>query len=120
MSCIILVAEDDVVVRNSARLMLQEEGHDVLVATDAEEALKLSRDYQGPIDMLLTAVKMPGMDGLALAAQIIKERPHIKILVMSSKIGADQVDDLPFLRKPFSPAAFRDKVREVLNNPDPA
>lgn len=120
MSCIILVADDDVVVRNSARLLLQAEGHDVLVATDGHEALKLSREYQGAIDLLVTAVKMPGMDGLALVAQIISERPGIKILVMSGKIGSDDVNGMPFLRKPFSTAAFRDKVREVLNKPDPA
>jgi two-component system, cell cycle sensor histidine kinase and response regulator CckA len=120
MSCIILLAEDDVVVRNSARLLLQAEGHEVLVATDGQEALKLSREYQGPIEMLLTAVKMPGMDGLALVAQIVKERPGIKTLVMSGKIGSDEVSGLPFLRKPFSPAAFRDKVREVLSKPGPA
>jgi len=55
MSCIILLAEDDVVVRNSARLLPQAEGHDVLVATDGHEALKLSREYQGAIEMLVTA-----------------------------------------------------------------
>jgi len=120
MSCIILVAEDDVVVRNSARLLLQADGHDVLVARDGQEALTLSREYQGAIHMLLTAVKMPGMDGAALAAQIVKERPGIKILVMSGKIGSDEVSDMPLLRKPFSSAEFRDKVREVLNKMDPA
>ena len=115
MSCIILVAEDDVLVRNTARLLLQAEGHEVLVAIDGYEALKLSREYRGKIDMLLTAVQMPGMDGLELVAQIVKERPAIKILVMSDRISSDDVNQLPFLHKPFSNDVFLDKVREVLN-----
>jgi len=114
MSCIILVAEDDVLVRNTARLLLQAEGHETLVATDGYEALELSRQYSGTIDMLITAVKMPGMDGLTLVAQIVKERPGIKILVMSGK--SDEVNLLPFLYKPFSPEVFRAKVREVIKN----
>src|SRR6266496_4006869 len=116
MSCIILVAEDDVVVRNVARLLLQGEGHEVLVAVDGYEALELSRQYQGTIDLLVTDVKMPRVDGLALVEQILTERPRIKILVMSGKFAPDreELKQLPFLQKPFSSETFRDKVREVL------
>jgi CheY-like chemotaxis protein len=118
MSCIILVAEDDVIVRNTARLLLEGEGHVVLVATDGYEALELSRDYNGAIDLLLTDVKMPRMGGLALVEQIRKERPGIRILVMAGKISSeDLTQQLPFLRKPFSADTFRDKVREVLHRP---
>ena len=116
MSCIILVAEDDVVVRNVARLLLQGEGHEVLVAVDGYEALELSRQYQGTIDLLVTDVKMPRVDGLALVEQILTERPRIKILVMSGNFAPDreELKRLPFLQKPFSSETFRDKVREVL------
>lgn len=118
MSCIILVAEDDVMVRNVVRILLQEEGHEVLVAIDGHEALELSRQYQGTIDLLLTDVKMPRVDGLALVEQILMERPQIKILVMSGKMSADreEIKRLPFLSKPFSSDAFRDKMREVLKS----
>jgi len=118
MSCIILVAEDDVMVRNVVRLLLQEEGHEVLVAIDGYEALQLSRQYQGTIDLLLTDVKLPRIDGLALVEQILTERPQIKILVMSGKMsaGCEEIKRLPFLAKPFSSEAFRDKVREVLKS----
>jgi len=114
MSCIILIAEDDVVVRNTARLLLEAEGHVVLVATDGFEALELSRGYNGVIDLLLTDLKMPRMDGLVLSTQILRERPDINILVMAGQLSGDQLTQLPFLRKPFSPEAFRDKVRELL------
>jgi len=117
MSCIILVAEDDVIVRNTARLLLEAEGHVVLVATDGYEALELSRDYNGAIDLLLTDVKMPRMGGLALVEQILKERPGIRILVMAGKMSSEDLTQLPFLRKPFSAEVFREKVREVLHRP---
>jgi CheY-like chemotaxis protein len=120
MSCIILVAEDEVIVRNTVRLLLEREGHEVLVATDGFEALELSRQYHGTIDLVLTDVKMPRMDGLALVEQLIKERPRIKILVMSGQISTvdlDKLRPLAFLRKPFSPETFRSKIREVLKAP---
>ena len=120
MSCIILVAENEVVVRNMVRLLLERDGHEVLVAIDGHEALELSRDYQGRIDLLLTDVAMPGMDGRSLVAQLTKERPGIKILIVSEKISASdlhEVRELPFLHKPFSPKEFREKIRQVLNAP---
>ena len=70
--------------------------------------------------MLLTDVKMPRLDGLTLADQIVKERPNIKVLVMSGIISMSELDPLhqmPFLQKPFSPEAFRRKIREVLDIP---
>ena len=121
MSCIILVAEDDVIVRNVVRLLLQVDGHEVLVAVDGYEALELSRCYQGTIDLLLTDVRMPRVNGIELVEQILMERPRIKILLMSGNMDRDhkEVKKLPFLAKPFSSEAFRNKVREVLAS-DPA
>src|SRR5262249_26184285 len=116
MSCIILVAEDDVLIRNTVRQLLQADGHEVLVATNGHEALELSRDYHGVIDLLLTDVQMPRMGGPALVKQIIKERPGIKVLVMAGRLGRGELSKHSFLRKPFSPEAFRNKVREVLKN----
>jgi two-component system cell cycle sensor histidine kinase/response regulator CckA len=116
MSCIILVAEDDVIVRNTVRVLLQKDGHDVLVAADGYEALELSRDYQGSIDLLLTDMRMPRMGGAALIEQIRKERPGIRILVMAG-LAADRLPQHAFLAKPFSAEVFRMKVREVLDQP---
>src|SRR5437773_10483032 len=89
MSCIILVAEDDVVVRNVVRLLLQGEGHEVLVAVDGYEALELSRRYQGTIHLLLTDIRMPRLDGLELVEQILMERPRIKILLMTGHMESE-------------------------------
>jgi len=116
MSCIILVAEDDVLIRNTARHLLQTDGHEVLVATNGFEALELSREYKGTIDMLLTDVRMPRMGGLELIQQISQERPGIKILVMAGRLTNEELKQLPFLRKPFSPKMFRSRVRAVLGD----
>jgi CheY-like chemotaxis protein len=121
MVCVILVAEDEVMVRNIVRHLLQAEGHEVLAAADGEEALELARQYDGTIDLLITDVKMPRMDGLALVQKLLETRPNIRILVMSGQASGElrgRNVSLPFLRKPFVPGAFREKVRQVLNSPE--
>jgi CheY-like chemotaxis protein len=117
---VVLVAEDEVVVRNIVCFLLHHEGHQVLSAADGEEALALAREYQGTIDLLLTDIKMPRMDGMTLAKRIVGERPGIRVLLMSGKLSSEIREKnvhLPFLRKPFVPAAFRGKVRDVLKGP---
>jgi CheY-like chemotaxis protein len=117
---VILVAEDEVIVRNVVCLLLQREGYQVLSAADGKEALELARQYQGTIDLLLSDIKMPRMDGISLAEHVIEERPGIRVLLMSGKVSAEIREKnvrLPFLRKPFVSSVFRDKVRDVLNGP---
>jgi CheY-like chemotaxis protein len=116
----ILVAEDEVVVRNIVCMLLQHEGYEVLSAADGEEALQLAREYHGAIDLLLTDIRMPRMDGVQLAQQVVLERPGIRVLLMSGKLS-DEIRErnvrLPFLRKPFVPSVFRKRIREVLSGP---
>lgn len=117
MPCTILIAENEVVVRNVARLLLEREDHFVLVASDGADALALSNQYTGEIALLLTALYLPDMDSLNLAAGIRLQRPEIRVLVMAGMSTYQGLTQLPFLRKPFSPTAFRDKIREVLRKP---
>ena len=119
-SPMILVVEDEVLVRNYVCLQLQRDGYQVLAAGDGVEALDVARAYTGTIHMVLTDIVMPRMDGLALARRILKERPGTRILVMSGKLeheGREHSVDLPFIKKPFLPKALREKVQEVLKNP---
>jgi two-component system, cell cycle sensor histidine kinase and response regulator CckA len=119
MHCVILIAEDEVMVRNLVRHILQAEGHEILAAADGYEALELSRRYAGNIDLLITDVKMPRMDGLALIEKLVKERPNIRIMVMSGHVSAEirgRGAGFTFLQKPFPPNAFLTKVREVLGD----
>jgi CheY-like chemotaxis protein len=120
---VILVAEDEVLVRNFVCLQLQRDGYQVLAAADGVEALQVARAYTGTIHLLLTDVVMPRMDGLALARQMLEERPGTRILVMSGRVvseGREQTIDLPFIKKPFVAKLLREKVKEVLKQPPPA
>ncbi len=120
---VILVVEDEVLVRNFVCLQLQRDGYQVLAASDGLEAIEVARAYTGTIQMMVTDVVMPRMDGLALAERMLEERPGLRVLVMSGKLSTEMRGEpntrLPFLRKPFVAKDLRDKVKEVLKNPPP-
>src|SRR4051812_30432113 len=73
---VILLVDDEPLIRNIARIALEAEGYFMLVATDGEEGLLLSRTFSGIIHLLLSDVKMPKIDGLQLAQKLSEERPH--------------------------------------------
>jgi CheY-like chemotaxis protein len=114
MVCVILVAEDEILVRNVVRHILESDGHHVLAAADGAEALQLSRKYQGKIDLLITDIVMPKLDGLGLIREILEDRPNLRVVVMSAWPN-EALSSFPFLRKPFEIAAFRNVVRNVLD-----
>jgi two-component system, cell cycle sensor histidine kinase and response regulator CckA len=116
-SMVVLLADDELVVRSLARSVLTRAGYKVLDAVDGEQALEVSRQYTGPIDLLLTDVKMPKMDGLQLSAQISRERPGIKILLMSGRPSGELIvrgEKMPFLRKPFLPDVLCERLNSLL------
>jgi DNA-binding response OmpR family regulator len=99
---------------------MQREGHLVLSAADGQEGLELSRQYPGTIDLLITDVKMPRLNGTDLCSHLLEERPGIKVLVMSgsdmSEIIRQNVNML-FLPKPFDGEALKANVRAILAPP---
>lgn len=116
----ILIAEDEPVVRNMIRAIIQRAGYSFLVAADGDEAMVLSQAYPDEIHLLLTDIKMPRMNGLDLANKMVETRPEVRILVMSGEVSneirkANLV--LPFLRKPFTPRPFLEKLQEVMAGP---
>jgi two-component system, cell cycle sensor histidine kinase and response regulator CckA len=116
---VILLAEDEAVVRNLVRLMLAREGYAVLTANDGQEALEVCEYFKDPIHLLLTDVQMPRMDGLTLAEKIRDQRPDTKIVVMSGDtrmtILKENTPDA-FLRKPFIPPTLLQCVQKVLES----
>lgn len=115
---VILVADDEVLVRNVVTLLMQREGHYVLSAADGQEGLELSRQYPGPIDLLITDVRMPRMNGMDLCDHLMEERPGIKVLVISAADLNELVSqnvNLPFLPKPFDGDTLKARVREILS-----
>ena len=116
----VLLAEDEDVVRMLVREMLEESGYAVLEAASAEAAIEVSEAHGGQIDLLLTDVVMPGMNGPELAKELSESRPTMRILYTSgftNSAVAEQgvaVEETVFLAKPFSSAALTAKVLAVL------
>ncbi len=117
----ILLVEDEEMVRDLVRIVLQNAGYIVLEAPHGKAALSLSAQHQGPIDLLITDVVMPRMSGRELAEQLKALRPPMKVLFMSGYTDDAVVQhgllaaDVEFLPKPFSPSLLASKVREVLD-----
>jgi PAS domain S-box-containing protein len=119
----ILLVEDEDAVRAVANRVLVLQGYTVLVAASGEEAVALYRSHQGPLDLLITDVIMPGINGAELVRQLGKDRPGLKVLFMSGYTGdaiaAHGVLErgTTLIEKPFTPRALVTKVREMLLRP---
>jgi CheY-like chemotaxis protein len=114
---IILVVEDDDIVRMLIVDVLEELDFKVVEASDAEEALKIVNDSNQAIDLMMTDMGLPGMDGRELATEARKVRPTLPILFASGYAeNIDVPQDMHVIGKPFSIDQLRDKVKSVLNN----
>jgi DNA-binding NtrC family response regulator len=103
-NCTILIAEDDAEVRKFVTTILQDHGFHVIPTSDARQALTKARSYEGEIKILLTDVEMGKLDGFDLRERLLQERPTVKVVVMSGRLGEDfEPQDFPVLRKPFTP-----------------
>jgi CheY-like chemotaxis protein len=119
------VVDDEVQVRTLARDILQGAGYQVLEAEDGEQALQLAASHPGPINILLTDVMMPGINGKELADKLLVGRPEVKAIFMSGR-AAEVISDagvlIPvdaFLAKPFTVERLLNKVRERLEYRSP-
>jgi PAS domain S-box-containing protein len=117
----LLLVEDEVAVRESTREFLTRRGYTVLEASHGEEALGVSREYCGPIDLMISDVVMPQMSGPNLAERLAAERPQMKVLFVSGyaentilRHGKIDVTGC-LLQKPFGLNALARKVREILH-----
>ena len=112
---VILIAEDELGVARMVKDIFEREGYFILVASDGENALRISRQYSGTIHLLLSDINMPKLNGLELREQLLKERSEIKVLLMSG--GPAPVGHIPLLRKPFQPKTLLEKVRMMTKSP---
>jgi two-component system, cell cycle sensor histidine kinase and response regulator CckA len=116
----LLVVEDEEAVRQSASEFLTTCGYTVLQAVNGKEALEVTREYQGTIDLMITDVVMPHMGGAKLAGQLALARPDMKVLFVSGyaettvqRYGSIDITT-NFMQKPFTLKMLSRKVREVL------
>src|SRR5262249_3982342 len=116
----ILVVEDYEAVRELIVSVLRRQGYTVLEASKSREAAELGVRHEGPLDLLLTDVVLPELNGPDLAKRLTTIHPEIKVLYVSGYTGnilhqqTGMKADSPFLCKPFTPAELVSKVREVL------
>ena len=117
----ILLVEDAEPLRRLTQLFLQENGYRVLTAVDGTEAQKVAAEFASPIQLLLTDVVMPGINGRVLAERLAPSHPAMKVLYMSgytdSFIAGHGVLEpgTHLLRKPFTEEILLHKVRDLLD-----
>ena len=121
----VLLVEDEPDLKRLAQRLLEAQGYTVLHAANGQDALNVAREHKGaPIRLVITDVIMPQMDGKVMAEWLKTTYPDLKILFTSgytdeamAQLGVIKAG-INFLAKPFTPAAFACKVRELLDQPD--
>ncbi len=120
----VLIIEDDAPLRDFAKKALQQYGYRVLAAESGEAALRMSKEHKGPIDLVVTDVVMPEMNGKETIERLQPHHPLMKVIYTSGYTDNAIVhfgvlkSGLNFLEKPFSPENLARKVREVLDEKD--
>jgi PAS domain S-box-containing protein len=116
----VLVVEDDTSVRSLVRDILEEAGYIALVASDGVDAIRIGRDHVGPIELVLTDVVMPGMNGRDLVDRLSATRPSIRAVYMSGYSDDTIVHHgvlepgIIFVGKPFTRHELMRKVAEAV------
>ena len=117
----VLLAEDEEAVRGLIAESLRLEGYTVIEAADGEEALRAAAESEAPLDLLVTDLRMPRLDGLALAERLRRKLPGLAVLYLTGYLermpegGATaMVPGAALLNKPFKPADLLARVRGVL------
>ena len=108
----ILVADDDEFVRDLMRTLLAPAGYSVEEAIDGEEAVR--KCLESSFDLLLIDHNMPQMSGVEACAEIRRQKPHMKVLMLSGRVGENEPEQISFLPKPFENHELLTLVRQML------
>jgi CheY-like chemotaxis protein len=116
----VVLVEDEEIVRRLMVRYLEEHGYPVIPADSAVDALRAVRRHEGPIDLLITDVVLPKMDGHALAERLRRDHPALKVLFISGFAEDDAVphavdgETEAFIQKPFAPPELLSRARALL------
>jgi CheY-like chemotaxis protein len=112
----VLVVEDNEALRKLVVMLLEQKGYHVLSASNGLEGLMVYTSYRLRVDLVLTDIDMPQLDGIQLAARIRAQDPTRKIVFMSGRAAEDpgELANSPVLSKPFSPDKLYAMIEEVL------
>jgi len=122
---LVLLVEDEELIRSLAEQILTDRGYRVVAASSATEALERVADGGEGIDLLLTDVVMPGLSGLDLAQRLRRRQPGLRVLFMSGYADSPLLraglaaEGAGFLQKPFSAEVLERRVRDLLDAPPP-
>jgi CheY-like chemotaxis protein len=118
----VLLVEDEIMVRQFTRRILTRLGYLVLEAESTEDAIHICEDHSTPIQLLLTDVVMPGMNGIELYSRLRTNRSNLKALFMSG-YAEDAIarhgmlaDGTGFIQKPFKMESLANRIRQILDN----
>ena len=118
-----MLADDDQQIRSFLKASLKAQGFDVHEAGDGQEAAEVLKELGGLVDLLITDIKMPRMDGVSLAKAVAELYPTLPVLFISG--WTFDLLDAPewrqpgyaFLRKPFLPKALMSSIKQLLAPP---
>ena len=115
----VLVAEDDKSLLDFLTMVLRQAGHDVHTASNGVEALMKYSSYRSSIDVVVTDVVMPGINGVELAVRLCALNPALPILLMTGFVPDDIAlpCDLQVLLKPFQPGRLLDAIQLAVAAP---
>ena len=119
---LILLVDDDPAVRHLVRTILNREGYQVLEAADGNNALTLARKLGGAIDLIVTDIEMPGMDGRALGKAIRETYPNVPVIYISGFTQDSELNQshdigqgFAFIGKPFQPKVLVETVGRMMD-----
>jgi two-component system cell cycle sensor histidine kinase/response regulator CckA len=126
-NCVIVVVDDEQEVREVIVRMLETEGYTVLQAENGEHALAVMQEHHAPVDLLVSDINMPEMDGLELVEFLRSAYPSLRALFVSGQSAEYMAENrdrvVPgthFMAKPFLPDVLRKRVRDILAADAPA
>ncbi len=115
----VLLVEDEQSVRELTAMTLRTHGYEVLIACDGQEGLSIANAFKGRIDLLISDMVMPQMNGLKLAETLVAQRPEMRVLFISGYLehsdeAKSNIKEFGYCPKPFTPSALLEKIQDTL------